>query len=134
MNEELRARSQELAEVNAFLETIMTSMGVGVALIGRQLEIKAWNTRAEDLWGLRAAEVAGLNLLSLDIGLPVERLKTPVRAALAGQRESGRVELEATTRRGRAIVCAVTVLPLRLGTGEIAGAIILMEQREPADS
>src|SRR6476660_5621999 len=33
MNEELRVRSVELNDVNAFLETILTSMGIGVAVL-----------------------------------------------------------------------------------------------------
>ena len=61
----------------------------------------AWNHRAEDLWGLRADEVRGKNFLNLDIGLPIEQLRRPIRACLNGDAECSEATVEATNRRGK---------------------------------
>jgi len=129
MNEELRQRTRELNEVNAFLETILTSLGVAVVVLDRNGQIDVWNGHATELWGLRQEEVAGQHFLALDIGLPVEQLKQPIRRALKDEAYRGEVRLSAMTRRGKAIECTVTTLPLTVHEGEISGAILLMEQR-----
>jgi two-component system CheB/CheR fusion protein len=64
----------------------------------------------------------------LDIGLPVEQLKAPVRETLAGNQDTQEIVIPAVTRRGRTIQCKVTCLPL--GTrpdGEVTGVIMMME-------
>lgn len=51
-----------------------------------------------------------------------------MRAVVAGETESREVVLDATNRRGKAIRCRVTCMPL-LGLGkEIHGGILLMEE------
>jgi len=131
INDELRERTGELNDVNGFLETILTSLELGVAVIDPEQRVQIWNQRAEDLWGLRRQEALGQHLLALDIGLPTEQLAPALRGALNG---SGRqdVELAAVNRRGRAVVCEVTIVPRMAGaaaTGDVLGAIVLMGVR-----
>jgi two-component system, chemotaxis family, CheB/CheR fusion protein len=130
INDELRMRTLELNEVNAFLETILASMGLAVAVVDRRQMVQVWNRHAEDLWGLRGDEAIGQHFLGLDIGLPVERLRDAIRTALRDADERSELVLEATNRRGRAIRCVVTTLPLVVGTDEVTGAILLMERRD----
>ena len=54
INDELRERTGELNSVNEFLEAILTSLGVAVAVLDRQQRVQVWNRGAEELWGLRA--------------------------------------------------------------------------------
>jgi two-component system CheB/CheR fusion protein len=136
INDELRERTGELNQVNDFLETILTSVGFGVAVLDPQQRVQVWNRRAEDLWGLRTDEAVDNHFLSLDIGLPSEQLAPALRAVLSGSSERETRELEAVNRRGRTIVCAATVLPL-VGAvpkdgARVRGAILLMENRPPA--
>ncbi|MDO8188148.1 CheR family methyltransferase [Conexibacter sp. JD483] len=134
MNDELRQRTLELNEVNDFLEMILTSLGVALVVLNRQLQIQVWNAHSQELWGLRSEEVIGTHFLELDIGLPVEQLKASIRQALQGEPDRTELTLPATTRRGRTINCTVTVLPLAFAADEAAsGAILLMERRTPAD-
>ncbi len=136
INDELRDRTGELNRVNDFLEAILTSLGIGVAVLDRQQRVQVWNRRAEDLWGLRGDEAVDHHFPSLDIGLPSEQLAAPLRLVLGGASESERQDLEAVNRRGRAILCSATVLPLvseRSDGGGILGAIVLMEDR-PRDN
>ncbi|HEX5927250.1 MAG TPA: CheR family methyltransferase [Baekduia sp.] len=130
INDELRTRTLELDEVNAFLETILVSMGLAVAVLDARQSVQVWNRHAEDLWGLRSDEAVGQYFLGLDIGLPVDQLRGGIRTALRDADGRGEVVVEATNRRGRAIRCAVTALPLVVGTDEVTGVILLMEQRD----
>jgi two-component system CheB/CheR fusion protein len=127
INDELRQRTLELNEVNAFLETILTSMGVGVVVVDRSLAVQVWNAHSSELWGLRSDEAEGESLLGLDLGLPVEKLSGALRAVLNGE---SRVELrvDATNRRGRPIDCRIVALPLSIDGGDVSGTILLMEE------
>jgi two-component system CheB/CheR fusion protein len=130
-NEELRGRTTELHGANSFLETILTSLGTGVVAVDAEGIVRAWNRRSEELWGLRADETAQAYLLGLDIGLPVEELKRPLREVLAGEAESRVLELEATNRRGRSITVRVTCRPLKGLEDTVTGAILLVEELDP---
>jgi two-component system CheB/CheR fusion protein len=127
INTELRQRGEDLNHANALLKSILGGLRVGVAVIDRDLRVMVWNGRAEDLWGLRADEVRDRHFMSLDIGLPVDQLRQPLRACLAGESPQERVVLDARDRRGRPIRCEVTCTPLLNPEREIRGAIVLME-------
>jgi two-component system CheB/CheR fusion protein len=132
INDELRERTGELNEVNDFLEAILTSLALGVAVLDVQSRVQIWNNRAEDLWELRRDEAVDQHFLSLDIGLPSEALAAPLRAVLSGASPREFRELDAVNRRGRAIVLAATVLPLGAADGDgdgVRGAIVMMEDR-----
>jgi two-component system CheB/CheR fusion protein len=134
INDELRERTGELNDVNRFLESILTSLGLGVAVLDPHQRVQVWNSRAEDLWGLRPDEAVENPFLSLDIGLPAEQLAGPLRAVLTGSSDREVRELTAVNRRGRPIAVVTTVLPLigplgGDGTG-VRGAIVMMEDRE----
>ncbi len=129
INDELRERSIRLDEANAFLETILTSLRAGVAVLGKDMHVQVWNRRAEDLWGLRVEEAVGQHFLNLDIGLPTDRLRPALRGALNDGVECTDLELEAVNRRGRSITVRVTCSPLLSG-GVPSGAILVMEHEE----
>jgi two-component system CheB/CheR fusion protein len=130
MNEQLRLNSLELNRVNAFLQSILTSLRVGVVVISHELHILIWNRKAEDLWGVRADEVLSKHFMSLDINLPLEPFRQPLRAIVSGEIENHEVMLDAVNRRGRAIQCQVVSSPLLGSAGDIQGVIIIMEDRE----
>src|SRR4051812_39314694 len=126
MNDELRERTAELNSVNASLETILSSLAVGVAVVDAHQVVRIWNSHADDMWGMRAEEAVGQHVLSLDIGLPLDRLGGAVGEALSGDRP-GSPLLDAPNRRGRAIQCKVTAVPLVADGSDVRGAILLME-------
>jgi hypothetical protein len=43
-------------------------------VVDTDLRVEAWNERSDDLWGLRAKEVEGRAIGTLDLGLPVDEL------------------------------------------------------------
>jgi len=131
INEELRSRTEEINHINAYLDSILNSMRGGVVVVDREFQIQIWSPKAEDLWGLRADEAEGRNLMSLDIGLPVEQLKQPMRTCLTpdDERLYCEIVLDATNRRGKSIQCKVTCTPLFSGLDKIVrGVILLMEE------
>jgi two-component system CheB/CheR fusion protein len=132
INDELRDRTSDLNQVNEFLEAILTSMNVALAVVDRRQRVQVWNRHAEDLWGVRQDEAVDHHLLSLDIGLPVEQLAAPLRTVLGGGSGREQAVVEAINRRGRTIGCATTILPLLSpdhGDGNpVRGAIVLMEE------
>ncbi len=128
VNEELRQRTDEVNRANAFLQSIVSSLRSGAVVIDQHFNILVWNHRAEDLWGLRETEVKSHSLLSLDIGLPVDRLRAVIRPCLSGDDNHTEVLLEATNRRGKAIQCRITCAPLLAANKERQGAILLMEE------
>jgi two-component system CheB/CheR fusion protein len=128
INQEARQRSEETTELNAFLESILTSLRGAVVMLDRDLQIHKWNHRAEDMWGLRSDEVLHRNFLNLDIGLPVEQLKAPVKACLAREAEFLELVLDGTNRRGKPIRVKITCTQLASANGgEPQGVILMME-------
>jgi two-component system CheB/CheR fusion protein len=117
----------ELKTAHAFLESVPASLHAGAITIDRHFTILMWNHEASALWGLRPEEVREQSLLSLDIGLPVEQLRPPVRALLSGDSTYEELVLAVTNRRGRALQCRVTCSRL-LGTAQTIQGVILMEE------
>lgn len=126
MNDELSERTEETMRANAFLGSVLSGVRQAVVVVDRQLRVIAWNTLATELWGLRDDEVEGQNLLDLDIGLPLDPLREPIRRVLAGD-EADDVSVDGHERRGHAVAYRVAFAPLRgdLGGASVVGAIVL---------
>lgn len=136
INDELHRSSEEFNRANIFLESILSSLRGGVVVVNRDLQIQTWNHRAEDLWGLRTEEALGQNFLNIDIGLPVEQLRQPIRDCLAGVQDGGShsdITLAAINRRGKQIKCRVSCTPLLGSNQQIQGVILLMEERSEGE-
>jgi two-component system CheB/CheR fusion protein len=129
MNLEISARGDALNRMNSFLESILAGVRSGVVVLDRELQVIAWNHRAEDLWGVRTHEAKGQNFLNLDIGLPTDSLRPVIRACLNGDAECPETVVAATNRRGRSIVCKVIGTPLAGGSKEPRGVILLMDEQ-----
>ncbi len=127
----LARHSDELDEINSFLEGILASLRSAVIVLDADFTVRVWSAQAFEDWGLRADEVVGRSLLSLDIGLPVADLSSAARAALDGLSDS--IEVSAVTRRGQAVRCHVTITPLqRDDTDAARGAVLLIEVADAA--
>ncbi len=127
INDELRERTAELDNANTFLEAILTSLRAGVAVVNRDMQVRVWSRRAEDLWGLRPDEVVGQHFLNLDIGLPTDQLRPLIRRVLAGDPDIQEIRLGAVNRRGRSVEVRVVGTPLSRHGDETTGAILVMD-------
>ena len=126
MNEELRHRTVELGDVNTFLETILSRIGLAVVVLDRQQHVQTWNVQAHELWGLSAEEVGGQNLFSLDFGLPIERLRSELLAVLSGATDHAVVSLPATNSHGRTLTCRIALSALVGNDGAGPSGVIMM--------
>jgi two-component system CheB/CheR fusion protein len=126
MNDELADRSVDLNESNAFLEAVLSSLQAGVIVVDKDFVITAWNEGARDLWGLRRDEAVGKHLINLDIGLPVDDLRTPMRETITTG--IGRhLEVPAVNRRGGHVTSRISLMALAGGDGEARGLIVLTQ-------
>jgi two-component system CheB/CheR fusion protein len=126
-NDELQMRTDEINRSNSFLHAVLGSLRAGVAVLDRNLNIIAWNVRAEDMWGLREDEVRGQSIFALDSGLPLEAVRPTLRGCLAGDKHDEEKVIEATTRRGRKIQCRVSCKAFAPAPGE-TGVVMFMEE------
>jgi two-component system CheB/CheR fusion protein len=129
MNEVQNERATELDRLNLFFEGIVGSLGLSVVVLDREQRVQLWNSSATDMWGLRDSEVLGAHFLELDIGLPVDRLKAPIRQALAQEPKNSDLVVDAVNRRGRGFKCRIRAMPLRDGAAAATyGVILLMSE------
>jgi len=127
VNDQVEVRSEELERVNLHLHAILGGMRAAVVVLSANLEVEVWSEKAQELWGLRGDEALGQPFLSLDIGLPVEEMREPIRRCLDGGSQGVRETFDGVNRRGRAIRCQVTCTPMGNGAAPY-GVILLMEE------
>ena len=127
-NEELRTRTEELKRLTIFMESVLSSLLMGMVVLDSRLSVQFWNGGAEELWGLRSEEVIGHFFLDLDIGLPVEELRVLIRACQAANSKQQTIILNAVNRRGKNICCRVICTPL-IVENERQGVILLMDEK-----
>ena len=132
INNELSERTAELNSTNIFFVSILKSLQTGIIVIDSNFNILIWNYMVEDLWGLRTDEVQGKSIFSLDIGLPIEQLRSPIRDSLSGKKQFQEIILNATNRRGRQIKCYLAITPLL--DISIQGAVLMMADIEKVNS
>jgi two-component system, chemotaxis family, CheB/CheR fusion protein len=127
MNDELRERTDETLQTNSFLGSVLSGIQQGVVVVDRTLRVVAWSRRTTELWGLRDDEVEGEHLLNLDIGIPVQQLRDPIRHVLAGS-PADDLDLDGHDRRGKPLQVRIAFAPLqnRPDAEEPDGAILLV--------
>ncbi len=130
LNDQLQQSSDELNLINVYLESILSSLRSAVVVLDRNMQVRIWSPKAEDLWGARASETRGQAFLDLDIGLPVLELREPLSRCLEGRSapETTTV-LDGVNRRGKPIRCQVQCMTLHSGEG-VAGVILLIDETE----
>ncbi|WP_307796795.1 CheR family methyltransferase [Actinomadura barringtoniae] len=135
INDALRIRSEELDSANSFLGSVLRSLGSAAVVVDRDLRVQVWNKGSEELWGMRAEETQGRELLSLDIGLPLAELEPPLRMLLAETSLNGTgVAVDAVNRRGRSVRLTVEFNLLRDEEGQVRGVIIIMDHLTGEDN
>jgi two-component system, chemotaxis family, CheB/CheR fusion protein len=130
MNELINKRGEDLNHINNYLNSILSSLQSGVIVLNNEFEVDVWNPKSEDQWGLRRDEVFGHSIFSLDIGLPVDKLKRPIRNITNGYGNIEELELNAVNRRGRNVTISVSITPIKNYDGNINGAILILDEKD----
>ncbi len=128
INDELGRRGQEVDLANAYLEAVLSAVGVAVIVVDADLRVRLWSDHAAELWGLRADETPGTSLAALDVGLPMDELLAPIRRCFQDE-VTTEVDVSAHDRRGRTLDCRVRMVPFRLGRGADAAVTIVVDER-----
>jgi two-component system, chemotaxis family, CheB/CheR fusion protein len=125
LNEELRQRSDTLNDANTFLSTVLQRLRCGIVVLDADLGIKAWNQTMEELWGVSSKDAVGKSVLGLDIGIPVDKLRSELREIAGGGTEGRERMLDCVNRRGKSLRCRCSVQPLR--DGSFSGAMLIVD-------
>ena len=128
-NDEMRDRTDDVNQVKAYMESVLATLEASAIVVDSGQQVRVWNGRSFEMCGLRAEEVEGRNVLSLDLGFPVDTLAPAIRACLQGDDTGEPVVVQALTRRGHMVACVGRVAPLRGAAGRIEGAIILVNEQ-----
>jgi two-component system, chemotaxis family, CheB/CheR fusion protein len=72
--------------------------------------------------------VRGQNFFNLDIGLPMDQLRSAIRSCLAGEANRSAFVVTATNRRGKPIECRVSGSPLADSNREARGVILMIDE------
>jgi two-component system CheB/CheR fusion protein len=131
MNNMLQERTEIANRLNTFMHAILGNIRLGAAVLDADLDVRVWNERAADLWGLKSEEVLGTPFFDLDIGLPTKELRTMVRSVLREKPSHQEMDVDAVTRRGRHIRCRVSATALA-GRGRAGGVVVVMEELKAA--
>lgn len=128
INDELGRRTLELNECNAFLESTCASLQSAIIVVDRQFQIQTWNDGAQNLWGLKGDEVKQQSLFSLNISLPVERLRDPLYQCLSGTKPGQEILMDAFNPDGASIQYRLTFNAVKNGSKEPHGVILLIKE------
>jgi two-component system CheB/CheR fusion protein len=127
INDELRERSVELNDARTFVDSLINSVHLGMAVVDREMRVLVWNRGCEELWGLRTDEAGGQVLTMLDIGLPMDDVRPLIGNAFVDPENPGESVVEAVNRRGRSTQVRVTCTGFQSAEGGVDGALLLME-------
>jgi rsbT co-antagonist protein RsbR len=133
--DELKRQTDELRVANSLIEQSFTASPLATIEWDTQGSVRSWYPAAERIFGWRADEAIGKNIIQLLVpALALEQVQLVMDAILSGQAENSR-NLNAT-KDGRTIMCQWYNTVLRDGAGNIIGAlsqtedITLQTQRE----
>ena len=70
--------------------------------------------------------------MNLDIGLPVERLRQPIRQCLLGETRDQQLEMDAVNGRGKPIQVSVTCSALTMGLEKRGVILVIADGNAPA--
>jgi two-component system CheB/CheR fusion protein len=109
------------------LHSLVNSVHFGMAVVDREMRVVVWNHGCEELWGLRADEIIGEVLTTLDIGLPMDQVLPLIGNAFVDPENPGEIFIDAVNRRGRATRVRVTCNSFQSSDGAVTGAMLLMD-------
>jgi two-component system CheB/CheR fusion protein len=123
LNAELEARTAELRRLDGYNHALLNSLEHSVFVTDRALVLTSWNIAAERMWGVRAQQAVGRDVLALPIGEAARLLRPAVEAALKGDAAVDVRNVPYTLPGGETRMALVKVSPLRDPSGELTGVI-----------
>src|SRR5213083_2341022 len=123
LNAQLEARSSELKRLDAYHLGLLNSMEQSVFVTDRALVVTSWNQAAERMWGLRAGEATGRDVMALPLGDATRILRTPLETVSKRGVPVEVRDVPYTLPGGEVRTAVVKLAPLHEGGGELIGVI-----------
>ena len=123
LNAELEGRSAELRRVDAYHLGLLNSMEQSIFVTDRALVVTTWNQPSERMWGLRAEQVIGRDLVALPLGDMVRMLRPALDTALKRETTIDVADVPYTLPGGEVRKALVRVRPLRDTFGAVTGML-----------
>ena len=123
LNAELEARSSELKRLDAYHLGLLNSMEQSVFVTDRALVVTSWNQAAERMWGLRAGQATGRDLMALPLGDATRILRTSLETVSKRGVPVEVRDVPYTLPGGEVRTAVVKLAPLHEGGGELIGVI-----------
>ncbi len=123
LNAELGERSSELKRLDAYHLGLLNSMEQSVFVTDRALVVTSWNQAAERMWGLRAGEATGRDVMALPLGDATRILRTPLETVSKRGVPVEVRDVPYTLPGGEVRTAVVKLAPLHEGGGELIGVI-----------
>jgi two-component system, chemotaxis family, CheB/CheR fusion protein len=120
VNDELRSRNLEITQVNNDLTNLLSSIDIGVVMVGGDLTIRRFTPRAEKVMGLIAGDI-GRPFLNINPTLEIADFQQLVLQVISSFRPT---EKEISDRHGNRFL--LRILPYRTSEGKIDGAVITL--------
>ena len=119
----LEQKAQQIERLKDFSENIVESMSVGVLAVDFEGRIEFWNTRLEQLIGVRRSDAVGRTIEQiLPAGLAAE-----IVARSDEERVTNLYKFPLRNRDGRTLVVNVSIAPLAGKSAERHGRLILVD-------
>jgi PAS domain S-box-containing protein len=125
LEEQVRARTKELAETNEFLKGILdSSTGVSIVLTDFDRKVLFWNTGAENIFGFTAEEMIGSSITKLyaNNGF-ASAADESLRELLKDRRATLQRNVEQQAKDGRLLTISLTVSPMSDASNRIRGIL-----------
>jgi PAS domain S-box-containing protein len=120
VNEELRNRNELLGEANADLANFLASTNLGLVVVGRDLRLRRFTSRAEKLFSLIPADV-GRPIADLRLALDVHDLESSLSEVI---RSEGAREEEVQDKNGQWY--SLRLRPYRTIDNKVDGVVIVL--------
>ncbi|MGH8741821.1 MAG: PAS domain S-box protein, partial [Burkholderiales bacterium] len=126
--QDLRQKAQELQGLTEYNENILESMDSGILVLDLGDSIVRWNRALEGLYGRGRDEVLGKRLDEVFPESFLEALRGSLSAGRTGEDEIAHIyKLHLPTGDARGPMVNVSVAPLKLGSGERRGTILILD-------
>ncbi|MDQ1239669.1 MAG: hypothetical protein QG577_1855 [Thermodesulfobacteriota bacterium] len=127
LERQVEERTRELASTNEFLSGILnSSRGVSIILTDFNGVIQFWNTGAENIYGYKADEIVGSNILKLspDRKNGEQELQTAKRL-IENEKTTIQQNIKRISKDGRELTVFSTMSPMLDSSGKMSGILSL---------
>ncbi|HEY8172540.1 MAG TPA: PAS domain-containing protein, partial [Dehalococcoidia bacterium] len=123
---DLHARIVDVQRADLLLNTVFEAVPVAVAVVDRELAVRAWNNRCDDLWGNARGQARGRDLFKAARGLPETPTREVFQRCVTGASPREDLSVIARAADGEEFLCQIISVGIGRDPRHIEGAAIIM--------